>query len=269
MSALAGKRIVVTRAPHQAGELSDLLRERGAIPLMYPCIDIAPPDDPAPLQNALRALAGGGFDWLILTSVNTVLALRNQLESSAITPAQANRVKVAALGSGTAEAAETLLGLEVDFLPETFTGEALAESLPLERGARVLLPQSALADSTTADSLSERGAVVTHVQAYQTGIGRGGVDLPRLLRAGEVDAITFTSASTVTNLLARLGAEGGKRFSLESVCLACIGAKTAVTARQHDLQVALVPKEHTVAGLVGALEQYFTEQKTGDSSHAV
>ncbi len=80
-SALAGKRIVVTRAANQADELDDLLRSRGAEPLPYPCIAIAPPTDTGPLDAALRDLVAGEFTWLVLTSRNAVVVLAERLVS--------------------------------------------------------------------------------------------------------------------------------------------------------------------------------------------
>ena len=74
-SALAGKSIVNTRAVHQARELDDLLIARGAIPLAYPCIAIAPPEESAALEAELERLARGYYHWLALTSVNTVETL--------------------------------------------------------------------------------------------------------------------------------------------------------------------------------------------------
>ena len=72
MSVLTGARIVNTRALHQAGALDDLLTARGALPISFPCIEIAPPDDPQPLAAALAALARGTFKWVVFTSANGV-----------------------------------------------------------------------------------------------------------------------------------------------------------------------------------------------------
>ncbi|MCA9871777.1 MAG: uroporphyrinogen-III synthase, partial [Anaerolineae bacterium] len=86
VSGLAGKRIVVTRAAEQAGDLDELLRERGATPLPYPCIAIAVPEDAAPLDEALRGLAAGGYDWLVLTSRNAVAILAERLDALDLAP---------------------------------------------------------------------------------------------------------------------------------------------------------------------------------------
>jgi uroporphyrinogen-III synthase len=247
---MKGKRIVVTRAPHQAAELADLLRERGAAPLLYPCIDIAPPNDSRPLDNTIAAAVAGEFDWLVLTSTNTVEALAKRLQGKPL-PAS---MLVAAVGSATAEAAQTRLGLNVSAIPDEYLADALAGILQSVRGKRVLLPQSAIAETALMESLIQAGAQVTAIEAYRTIVGQGGIDLPALLRAGDVDVITLTSSSTVTNLLQRLELENGNADLLANVCIACIGPKTAATAVAHGLTVALVPTEHTLEGLVAALE---------------
>lgn len=263
MSALRGKRIVITRAPHQAGELAAMLEARGAIPLFYPCIDIAPPADTTLLDTAVREAAIGAYDWLVLTSANTVIALASRLAALGMNGSTL-QVRVAAVGPATAEAARERLGLQTDMMPETYVAEALAKVIQPIDGAQVLLPQSAIAETTLADELRASGAQVTTIDAYRTVEGSGGVDLPALLASSEVDVITFTSGSTVKNLLYRLEREGGNARLLNNVCIACIGTKTAAVASAHKLQVTVVPAEYTLEGLTTALEHYFSGVKHVD-----
>lgn len=263
MKALAGKRIVITRAAHQAGELEQLLLEREAIPLLYPCIDIQPPQDAVLLRNALQAAVNGKFDWLILTSANTVRALKRSLDVMNVQVPM--NLQVAAVGSATAQAAKEILGIKASVVPERYRADDLAEALQLAKDTRVLLPQSEIAEPTLALALSNIGASVTTVVAYETVIGSGGVDLPSLLERGEVDAITFTSGSTVANLLRRLEDEGGNRDLLEEVCAACIGNRTAEVARLNHLPVTVIAAQQTLEGLVSALEHYYAALAIGES----
>ena len=259
MSSLAGKRVVVTRTAEQAGDLDHLLFSRGATPLVYPCIAIAAPEDTEPLDEALRDLAAGGFDWLVLTSRNAVTILAERMDALDLAPLASGTFKVAAVGAATGAAIEARLGLNVDLLPQEFVAEALAEALvaQLPAGGRVLLCQADIARPVLAEALAVGGADLTSVVAYRTVPGSGGVDLPALLRAGEVDAITFTSSSTVRNLLVRLDGVGGRRQDLAGVCLAYIGPVTAGTAAKLGLTVDVVPAEHTIPALVDALEAHF------------
>ena len=256
---LAGKRIVVTRAADQADDLEDFLRSRGAEPLSYPCIAIAAPEDSGPLDAALRAAVAGDFDWLVITSRNAVMALGARLQALGLGPMGLSRVSVAAVGSATACAAERELGVCVELMPEEFVAEALAAALTarLGPGARVLLCQADLARPVLAQSLAVAGAAVTSVVAYRTVIGRAGVDLPALLATKRVDAITFTSASTVRNLRRRLDAEGGRTADLGGVCVACLGPIAAGAVQDLGWTVSVLPAEHTIPALVDALEAYF------------
>jgi uroporphyrinogen-III synthase len=252
MSGLTGKRVVVTRATHQAPDLAQALTDYGATPLLYPCIAFLPPDDAEPLDDALRSLAC--FDWLLLTSANTVDALSDRL--GVLDLPLPGRLRIGAVGTATARVAQRALGVTVTALPERFNAAALAEALPEMAGARVLLPQSAAADDTLAGALAGRGARVSAVTAYQVGIGTGGIDLPRLLATASIDAITLASGSAATNLVLRLEREGGDRRALEQVAIACIGESTAKAARQQSLRVDVVAETLTVEGLCAALDRY-------------
>ncbi len=258
--ALMGKRVVNTRALPQAQALDDLLCAHGALPISYPCLRIVPPDDRLPLDAALRDLAAGHFDWLVLTSANTVLILRERLDALGLR-LTAVAWHTAAIGPATADAAHKLLGLTGVIVPEVYVAEALADHLPLAAGVRVLVPASALAEPTLAERLTARGATVCVVEAYQTVRGDGGVDLRELLQRRNIDAITFTSASTVTYLLERLQAEGGSMDAVLDVVAACIGPRTAATARAAGFRQVIVPGEHSLTGLLYALAAHFSQEK--------
>jgi uroporphyrinogen III methyltransferase/synthase len=258
-SSLAGKQIVVTRAEDQAADLANLLRSRGAEPLPYPCIAIAPPEDTRPLDVALHGVSAGDFDWLVVTSQNAVTVLAARLRALGLGLQALSQVAVAAVGFATAGAVERELGVRVDAVPEEYVAEALAALLAvrLEPGGRVLLCQADIARTVLAEALADAGAAVTPVVAYRTVAGSGGVDLPALLDAGTIDAITLTSPSTVRNLLRRLNAEGGGVAGLTGVCLACLGPITAGAARDLGWNVGVLPAEHTIPALVDALESYY------------
>ncbi|HEX3271859.1 MAG TPA: uroporphyrinogen-III synthase [Ktedonobacterales bacterium] len=275
MSGLQGKAIVVTRAPHQADALALLLAKAGAMPVFYPCVDIAPPDDPVPLDAALRAAEGGAFNWLALTSANAAWAVTRRLAELGLPLTILHGLRLAAVGPATATAARDTLGLDAEIIPDEFSSAALANVITSPAEARVLLPFSSLAETTLSDALRAQGAAVTCVVAYQTVIGSGGVDLPLLLRREQVDAITLTSSSAATNLRRRVLDEGGADELLPRVPVGCIGARTAETARGLGLRVAAVPTEHTLAGLVESLAEYFareaitTQQEANDGDNRV
>jgi uroporphyrinogen-III synthase len=258
-SALTGRRVVVTRAPHQAAALCTLLRGYGVQPLEYPCIEVIPPEDITPLDQALLDAVDGAFDLLVLTSANTVQALVKRLNVLGIDVTALQGVRTAAIGPATASAAKKHLGLDVTVVPGEYVAEALAEVLQPEPGTRILLPRAEIARPVLFDRLAEAGAEVTVVTAYRTIAGTGGVDLPALLAAGQVDAVTLTSSSTARYFVQRLLAEEGSLRSMEGVCVACIGPITAATAREMGLDVQVIAESYTLRGLVEALEVYYSD----------
>jgi uroporphyrinogen-III synthase len=235
--------------------MADLLRQAGAVPLLYPCLAINPPEDTASLDATLKSAASGEYDRLVLTSANTVHILAQRLAALEIT---LKDLAAAAVGPRTAAAAEASLGVNVTLLADKHVAESLAEELSPTSGERLLLPQSAIARSVLAERLRAAGAHVTVVDAYQTCLGQGGDPVPALLADKAVEAITFTSSSTVTNFLERLSMEGGDSRHLDGVCLAAIGPVTAATMAKANLVVGVMPSDYTLNGLVNALETYLT-----------
>ncbi len=256
---LEGRRIVNTRAPHQAADLDDLLVSYGAIPISYPCIDIAAPPDPAGLDRAIQDAAQGHFDWLVLTSANTVYALAARLRALGLHAGALAGIPTAAVGPATAELAREMLGVDVSLTPDEHVAEALVAALDLPPGARVFLPQSDLARPVLHGRLAAAGLEVTAVAAYHTVPGSGGDNVPALLAQGQIDAVVFTSSSTVENFMARLRAESHRAPALDGVCIACIGPITARAAQALGLAVHVMPETYTLEGLVQKLADHFDE----------
>jgi uroporphyrinogen III methyltransferase/synthase len=250
---LAGRRVLVTRAQAQASSISALLRSRGAEPLEFPVIEIAPAADYSGLDTALAA--AGRYEWAIFTSANAVDAVGERLHAAGTTWAAFQGVRVCAIGPKTAaklRAAECA----VEVVPRRFVAEAILEELPPVDGQRVLLARADIADRRLADGLRERGALVDEYVAYRTLVSDQGDDeVRRLLLAGDVDVVTFASSSTVRNLRAVLGEDGFAR-ALQGTIIACIGPITAATARELGLTPHVVAATHTIEGLLEALEDY-------------
>jgi uroporphyrinogen-III synthase len=255
---LTHRRVVNTRATHQAVALDVLVRDYGADPVAYPCIDIIPVEDDA-FDSALRELGEGHFDWLVLTSPNAVMAVARRLEALHLGLGRAT-FRTAAIGPSTHDLAGETLGINAIALPGEYVAEALGASLPVREHERVLLPESEIARPVLANMLRERGATVTVVTAYRTVMGRGGMDVPGLIAADKIDAITFTSPSTVTNFVERMRREGGSVARALGVCAACIGPVTAEAAHDNGFTNVLVASEYTLAGLMEKMNQFFCDQ---------
>lgn len=253
---LFGKTIVVTRARPQASVLTGQLEQLGAHVLEVPTIKIAPPPDPAPLEQAVKNLSA--YQWVIFTSVNGVehffAALHKQgLDSRAFAAA-----KLAAIGTETA-AALGRQGLRVDVVPKTFQAEALAEALAphLQAGHKVLLVRAQQARDVLPQNLKALGARVNTVAAYQTLADTTQREaLVTALQQNKVDCLTFTSSSTVRNLATAL--ESNLNL-LQKTTIAAIGPITASTCRELGLNVAVQASEYTIHGLVQALAAFYKE----------
>lgn len=258
---LFDRRIVVTRARAQAGDLVDLLESLGAEPVVFPTIRIASPPDEGPLLEAARDVAF--YDWVIFTSVNGVERFFAALEAAGQDARALGGVQVACIGPATAVACE-LHGVRPELVPPKFVAEAMVEAMAGHtelQDARILLPRAWGARDVLPDGLQRHGARVDEVEAYRSVADtEGGAELRRRLLAGEIDALTFTSSSTVRNFVAAVGNDVGR------AAVAVIGPITAGTARELGLRVDIEAEEHTIPGLVDALVQYYGRGADGETS---
>jgi uroporphyrinogen III methyltransferase/synthase len=252
MKALEGKRVLVTRSRDQADELCQALAVEGAEPVRFPVIAVRPGPDLAPLDRAIEGLEE--YDWLGLTSANAVRVFWDRLLRHR--PRLPVTLKVAAVGPATARALEAL-GVRVDFIPAEYRGERLADGMGEVRSRRILLPRASGARESLPDALAAAGAVVDDIPVYSTVQATPGPEAFGQLRRG-VDAVTFTSASTVRCFAAVVRAEGEDVVAmLRRMTIACLGPVVADAARAIGLCVDVQPAEYTVAALVQALGQYY------------
>ena len=261
---LAGKRVVITRAREQSGSLAKTLSALGANVVECPAISIAPLEDYAEMDAAIMRL--DAYDWVIFTSVNGVGAFASRLRELRRDTQSLRSRKLGAIGPATAAALQKV-GCRPSFVPDTYVAEAILEQIGELSGARVLLPRADIARKALAEGLRAKGAEVDEIAAYRTVPGEGSATLADLLSAGGVDAVTFTSSSTVRytiESLASAGLDEGQAVDLlNRTRIVCIGPITANTAAEHGVSVTSVAEEYTSDGLVGALVELF-RSKAGD-----
>jgi uroporphyrinogen III methyltransferase/synthase len=245
---LFGKRIVVTRAREQAAELSDRLRALGAAAVELPVISLETPADPGPLDRAIENLAT--YDWLIFTSVNGVRYFLDRLDQSRH-DLRSLKARICAIGPATRKAIEDL-HLKVDLMPEEYVAESMIKAFASEKLAdqRVLLPRAAVARDVIPTELAKLGAQVDVVEAYRNIVPPNAQARARHIFSAEKKPhwITFTSSSTVKNLLAITGRE-----ALNDVRIASIGPVTSSTLCAHGLKVDAEARQFTLNGLVEAI----------------
>jgi uroporphyrinogen-III synthase len=256
---LEGRRIVVTRAPEQAGELVAQLRQLGGEVLLLPTVSFGPPENWAPLDEAIRDLSS--FDWVFLTSQNAVRYFCERCRELNVKPmASASRPQYASVGPATAKAAEAS-GIAVARTASQFRGEALARELGAElSGKRVLLPRSNRARPDLPQALRAAGATVVDVIAYRT-MPASPADETVLeeMRAGRVEVIAFASPSAFHHLAEELGLDEMRAIS-GAAAFAAIGPVTAKAIRENGCNVAIEAEESTGEGLVRAIVEHFERQ---------
>jgi uroporphyrinogen III methyltransferase / synthase len=235
---LFGRRVVVTRARAQASTLADALSELGADVVEVPTIQI---DEPADAAVALvrAATEVHTYDWVVFTSANAVERFVPHLRDARAFGA----AQIAAVGSGTADALRRF-HVVADLVPDRFVAEALVDVFPEGKGT-VLLPQAAAARPVLAEGLRDKGWTVEVVEAYRTIAGQP--TSGALAAAAQADAITFTSASTVTNFVDLAG--------LDAVppVVVSIGPVTTRAAKEAGIEVTAEADPSTIDGLVDAL----------------
>jgi uroporphyrinogen-III synthase len=288
---LAGRRVLVTRAAHQAGQLSQALSALGAEPVEVPVLEIRPPQSFDSLDRALRRL--GSYDWLIFTSANTVRALVERSAALGISPGaeintpalkerglgthsagrprgqrlpggngasppeegiHAKFPQVAAIGQATAAAARNA-GFTVALVPPTYVAEALVASLA-ERaaGTKILLARAETARDLIPGALRAAGAVVDVVDAYRNVLPEAAPERLRAALAAGIDAATFTSSSSVTHLAGAAHA-AGVAFPFAGVKAVSIGPITSATLREHGWDPAAEAHPSDIPGLTAAVEK--------------
>jgi len=254
---LFGKHILVTRAGSQAGSFEKLLIERGALPVRFSSIEVKPLTANKNLDNALANLAA--YNWIAFTSVNGVEIFFSRLRDLELDARCLSGLKIGAIGPATGRSLQKI-GITPDYLPAEFTGRGFVAGLKKRQVGRqrFLLPRADIADDEITAGLKKLGAEVDEIAVYSTIRPRSNKTLLKeLLFKDNLDVITFTSSSTVTNLLSGLNKGDIARIRPE---IACIGPKTARTAAEAGLKIAVIAGEQTMQGLLAAMEDYFRKE---------
>ncbi|NQW23217.1 MAG: uroporphyrinogen-III C-methyltransferase [SAR202 cluster bacterium] len=256
---LFGKRVLVTRSRSQASRLCSLLEQAGAHSVELPTIEIAPLEDFSELDATLTKLPE--YNWVVFASANAVDSVFERLESQGKDARALAGITIGAIGPATAQALSRR-GITADFVPSRPVSETVLKELSSHdwNGVSVLLPSADIGRNELENGLTKLGAKVNRLAAYRNVTVAGVSDLAKQAFLDGVDVVTFTSSSTVRNLVDMLD---GDRQALEASFIACIGPVTSATARELGLRVDLEATEHTVEGLVDALTNHFS---TGEFS---
>jgi uroporphyrinogen III methyltransferase / synthase len=266
---LFGKRIVVTRSREQAGAFVDRLSELGARPILAPSIRIEALDDFAELDYAIGQIHQ--YAWLVFTSVNGVEHFMRRFLYLARDIRDLKGPRLCAVGPATAERLERY-HLHVDLMPGEEHGDAVAAALASEgqiEGVRLLLPRADIARESLPDELRRAGATVDDIAAYRTvreQVGReGDPDIYKMLLEGDIDIVTFTSASSVRQFVTTLGEDQAADL-LSRVDVASIGPVTAEAAQQLGITTTIMPADHfTIPALIDAIVAAVAGKRTASA----
>jgi uroporphyrinogen III methyltransferase/synthase len=257
---LAGKRVVVTRAPEQAQEMIRALESLGAEVLLLPMVEFAPPDDWRELDDALRKLSS--FDAILFLSRNAVRYIFERCRDLGIgyEAFPSGKCMIAAVGQGTAEAI-TSEGLRVDYIAKNQNGDALVKELGNRLAMkRVLLPRSNRGDEHLSNALRAAGASSREVIAYRTTTPE--TIEPGLLarvRSGEVHAIIFASPSAFQTFSDCIGEKAAANLSTR-VQFVALGPTTANAIRSGGACVGIEAAEPSAIGLVNAIANHYQRE---------
>ena len=259
---LLGRRVLITRARHQAGCFRRLLWEAGAEVVEFPTIEIRPPSSWGPADKAIGELEA--YDWILFTSANGVDAFFDRLWEKGRDLRALCRVRLGAIGPATARRLKER-GLRADVIPREYRAEGVLEVLRDQvRGARILLARAREAREVLPRQLREvEGAQVDVVEVYRSELPEVDVsELRRDLEQCRIDVVTFTSSSSVKNL-ARLLKVRNLSELLGECEVGCIGPITSDTARAHGLSPSIEPEQYTIPALAAAVIDRFRNSPSG------
>lgn len=262
---MLGKTILVTRPRAQSEEITGLLEALGAAVVHCPTIEVVPPNSWAPLDASIERIRE--YDWIVFTSANGAQFFFRRLSEtrSEGVGVLAPHV-VCAIGPATARAVEAAGALAHVIASDSKAEGALTAIIDHVggeenvRGLRFLIPRARVAREILPSGLRNLGAHVDAVETYQTvkpDVHAGAIT--RLFRENPIDAITFTSSSTVSNF-AELAGLTDLSVLLATTLVACIGPVTAETAASHGLKRVIQPKIYDAAALVESIVESIGEK---------
>lgn len=255
-------KVLITRPRNQADSFANALADAGFDPIFFPVIEIRPFEENVALDRAIEKL--NCYDWIVFTSVNGVDAFFKRLPSPPSSLPFRERgaeggVRVAAIGPKTAQSLASR-GVTPDFVPDEYVAEAILPGLGDLRGRWVLLPRAEVARKALPEAIVAAGGVAHEIAVYQTLPAEIDQDGLAALKSG-VDAVTFTSPSTVENLVEIVRQVGLDPLRLPgNPQIACIGPITQKAAEEAGFMDVIVAEEYTSEGIVKLLHNGTLEE---------
>jgi uroporphyrinogen III methyltransferase/synthase len=252
---LFGRNIVVTRDIPGNIDFADKIIRRGGNPKKFPTIKIKSLTQKNEFLHTLAKITG--YDWIIFTSGNGVAVFFEALQSLGRDARVFGSTKIAAIGGKTA-AKLSEFGIKADFVPGIFTGKELGRQLIAHtnlKNKKVLLLRSKIASSELAELLQKAGAKVQDVAVYTAEQQKcKNKWLIEEIDKGRIDWLTFASPSSVNGFFEQIP---GDLVNSANVKVASIGPVTSESLKALGLRVDITAAEHTLDGLIDAIEQTY------------
>ncbi len=244
-------KVLITRPRAQADDFAEKLCSAGFDPIFFPVIEICPIEENVALERALEKL--NSYEWVVFTSANAVDVVFGKPSPSPYGRGVSGEgVKVAAIGPKTAETLRQH-GIEPDFVPEEYVGEAIMSGLGDVNGKWILLPRAEIARKELPEAIAKAGGIAHEIIVYKTLPAEIDMDGLKALKSG-MDVIAFTSASTVENFVAIARKNNLDPMNLPNhPLIACIGPITEQAAKEAGFRHLVVAKEYTTDGLIEAI----------------
>jgi len=252
---LFGKNIVVTRDARGNADLAAKIIRQGGNPIEFTTIKLKPLTNKNEFLQTLSKLKQ--YDWIIFTSSNGVTLFFDCLGKLQKDARVFGSAKIATIGGETAAKLDEF-GIKADFVPSVFTSEELGKQLAgftNLHDKKVLLLRSQLASDELVEWLKQAGANVDDVPVYRivTAISKCN-QLIEKITAGQIDWLTFASPSSVRVFFERIKIDS---VNSSSAKVASIGPVTSEQLRNLGVKLDVEAAEHTIDGLLTAIENTY------------
>ncbi len=260
---LFGWHVLVPRTKGVSGAMERRLEHHGAIPMQIPTISVEPPRNPQPMERAIQGLVDGRYQWIIFNSAQAVRAVTERLVGLGLDSRAFSGLRIAAVGADTVTALRGW-GITPDLVPDgEQRSEALAAEFPifddlLDPINRILIPRADIAVDSLVQSMNELGWEVEDVVAYRTvRASPPPADIREAIKSGRFDAVVFSSASTVRNMVGIAGKPHADTL------IAAIGPATVAACEEANLRVDVVASQPSQVDLVDALATFAAKRAEG------
>ena len=256
MFPLHSKTIVITRTVEQSKESSEVFRQLGANVIIFPTLDIVPPDSWIEFDTAVTSKSR--IDFIIFTSAHAVKMFVKRSEELGIVY-DYNRIKIVAVGNKTSAVCEKNK-IPVHIIPKKFSGAGVIEELSSYdlKEKIIFIPRSAIGREELPGGLEKLGAILKTAPVYNVSLPSKEKikDSMDVLNNNKPDLFIFTSPSTFENFLQIINVSDPVQY-FNNYDVAAIGPTTKTAIENKSVHVNIIPDEYTIDGLAKAIIEFY------------